>query len=106
MAQVTGTPFDDVMTPTVGQFTRPDGTVVPRPENRTTHQADQVFGLAGDDRIEGGGGGDRLLGGLGSDRLFGQGGQDHIFGDGGDDLLYGGDRAGFPALSLAPALVP
>jgi hypothetical protein len=30
MAVVTGTKYNDVMTPTVGRFTRPDGTVVTR----------------------------------------------------------------------------
>ena len=30
MALVTGSRFDDAMTPTVGQFTLPDGTVVAR----------------------------------------------------------------------------
>lgn len=55
MALVVGTQFDDLMTPTIGQFTQ-DGNVIDRPANKTTSLVDLVFGLAGDDFIDGGGG--------------------------------------------------
>src|SRR5262245_27737456 len=99
MALITGTPFDDVMTPTVGQFTRPDGTVVARPANKTTALADWVSGLAGNDSIDGGGGKDTLIGdadndtihgGIGNDRIEGRDGNDRLFGDPGNDTVSGG----------------
>src|SRR5262245_461420 len=76
MALVTGTRFDDVMSPTVGQFTRPDGTVVDRPENKTTAQADTVFGRAGDGSMDCGGGNVTIVEGSGHDFIDGGLGDD------------------------------
>jgi Ca2+-binding RTX toxin-like protein len=64
----------------------------------------QVFGQAGDDKIEvseangampavrlfGGAGNDTLTGGSGADMLFGQSGNDTLLGKGGNDFLFGG----------------
>jgi Ca2+-binding RTX toxin-like protein len=64
----------------------------------------QVFGQAGDDKIEvietngampavrlfGGAGNDTLIGGSGGDMLFGQSGNDTLLGKGGFDFLFGG----------------
>src|SRR5262245_27945912 len=91
MANVTGTTLDDVMTPTVGQFTRPDGTVVARPENKTTAQADTVFGRDGDDSINGGRGDDSIEGGRDNDTLIGHLGNDFINGGRDNDHIDGGD---------------
>ena len=51
MPFVLGTKFDDLMTPTAGQFTQ-NGNVIDRPANKTTSLADLVFGLSGDDFID------------------------------------------------------
>ncbi|MBR0650579.1 hypothetical protein GXW78_12965 [Roseomonas terrae] len=51
----------------------------------------EVFGLAGDDRLLGGAGPDRLLGGNGADTLIGGGGGDQLWGGAGNDWLDGGE---------------
>jgi Ca2+-binding RTX toxin-like protein len=92
MATIDGTPYDDVMTPTVGQYTQ-NGTVVSRLQNRTTILADLVHGLAGNDVIHGSGGADDIFGDDGDDTLFGGNGDDTLHGGLGNDEEHGGSRA-------------
>ncbi len=74
------------MTPTIGRFTRPNGTVVQRAANKTTSLADLVSGLDGNDSINGGGGNDSVSGGNGNDTLIG----DTLIGAVGLDTIRGG----------------
>ena len=76
MAQIIGTPRNDNLV----------GTSV---TNSTTGE-DDIFGLAGADRIDGRSGNDRLFGGPGADQLRGNVGDDLLFGEDDDDLLRGG----------------
>jgi Ca2+-binding RTX toxin-like protein len=92
MATIDGTPFDDLMTPSVGQYTQ-DGTVVSRPQNRTTILADLVHGLTGNDVIKGDGGADDVFGDEGDDTLFGGNGDDTLHGALGNDEGHGGSGA-------------
>ena len=76
MAQIIGTPRNDNLLGT-------------RLTNSTTGE-DDIFGLAGADRIDGRSGNDRLFGGPGADQLRGNVGDDLLFGEDDDDLLRGG----------------
>ncbi len=89
MATIDGTEFDDVMTPTVGQYSQ-GGVVTPRPENQTTADPDLVRGLAGNDSIDGGGGADEVFGDEDNDTLTG--------GEGPDTLNGGTGRRRIPSL--------
>jgi hypothetical protein len=95
MATIDGTPFDDVMTPTIGQYSQ-GGVVTPRPENQTTNLPDLVHGLEGSDSIDGGDGDDTLDGGQGPDTLNGGPGADEFHHSGtiddGDDIVHTGDN--------------
>ncbi len=76
MAQIIGTPRNDNLLGT-------------RLTNRSTGE-DDIFGLAGADRIDGRSGNDRLFGAPGADQLRGNVGDDLLFGEDDDDLLRGG----------------
>jgi Ca2+-binding RTX toxin-like protein len=58
--------------------------------NGTSHNADVVSGIGGDDAINGGGDDDILDGGTGDDTLNGEAGDDTLAGGSGDDTLDGG----------------
>lgn len=83
MADIDGTPQDDVLT--------------------GTDDTDFIFGMDGADTIEGGEGDDNLDGGAGNDSLGGGAGDDILSGRAGDDTLDGGegndDRARYDAAS-------
>ncbi len=51
----------------------------------------EVFGLAGNDRLSGQDGADRLVGGEGADTLLGAAGTDQLWGGAGNDSLDGGE---------------
>ena len=70
MATVTGTKFNDVMTPTIGQYVQ-NGVVITRAANKTTSLADLVNGGDGNNSIDGGGGNDTMIAGLGNDTARG-----------------------------------
>ena len=70
MADIIGTPGDDVLVGTAG--------------------SDKITGRGGDDTIFGLGGKDTLLGGSGNDIIDGGAGKDIIIGGAGDDTLTGG----------------
>ena len=53
--------------------------------------ADIIYALAGDDRVDSGLANDIIYGDIGNDTLLGNGGDDYLFGNEGDDYLDGGD---------------
>jgi Ca2+-binding RTX toxin-like protein len=71
MADIYGTPNDDVLNGTSGD--------------------DYIFGDAGNDQISGGDGYNQLIGGLGNDVIQGGSGGEFLWGQEGADQLYGGD---------------
>ncbi|HET6521545.1 MAG TPA: PQQ-dependent sugar dehydrogenase [Geminicoccaceae bacterium] len=80
MADIRGTPGDDVLEGTGG------------PDRIAGLGGDDVLrGLMGNDRLFGGSGGDLLRGGPGIDVLAGGAGNDRLFGGDGPDALWGGD---------------
>ena len=93
MANITGTPNDDVLP--------------------GTPQADIIIGLAGNDQIHGLAGADVLRGGLGDDEITGGLGADDIFAGAGSDLIAPGrgndvvrGGGGFDTVSYAIAAGP
>lgn len=54
-------------------------------------EANELYGMGGDDLLIGNDGDDYLDGGNYADRLYGDGGADHLLGGLGNDELYGGD---------------
>ncbi len=60
---------------------------------RPTDDADTLFGLDGNDRLEAGAGNDTLDGGAGNDTLSGGGGKDTLEGGGGKDLFQTAGRS-------------
>lgn len=55
-----------------------------------SNQADQIYGLSGNDTLNGGNQNDTLYGGTGNDTLNGENGSDTLYGDEGSDILNGG----------------
>lgn len=80
MADITGTPGDDLLTGTQLADTILGG-----------QGDDTLMGLGGDDFLAGQGGDDLLNGGSGNDTLLGGQGADTLIGGSGNDLIYAGD---------------
>ena len=85
MAEIFGTPADDVITPTRVS----DGVTAEPTGSRPSAAADVIRGDAGDDTIDGGAGDDTIDGGAGRDTVRGGAGDDVIEIDTASDIVTG-----------------
>lgn len=89
MAQINGTPLNDILVGTVfADILNREGDPLNYPG---TGGNDTVYGFGGNDVLYGGGGSDSLFGGADNDRLFGGNDSDELNGDIGHDQLFGGN---------------